>query len=1319
MEVGWRDLLVLLRGDTNVHTICEAIVENLEGNVAALPDICHDVVLGLLSSESPTVRANASQLLMHIAERFSALLQPLISESRNDGDFINIFDIDVGFIAAKEESLLFNRRADASIALDDGSLYKKSWLDRQRRELLKRIKAETASTDFRAATSYTDMDTCIREADVAPSKSGGPGAAVLLPAAPVSLHVSGQDPTEETWLARLVRYLIVGLLSPQWEMRHGCALGLTQLVRGLFPHLEAEQHASAQPPRPQLLPSFLVDDILCCGICVLILDRYMDFGSENAFVLSPVKEAVGELLACALRCDVQPQKVKRVWELLQTMALSKQHWTVPLGGMVALKHFAAANTGLMLGHFGQFLGCLGAALCEDCAGREELVLAACEVIRAFAVPVRADLLGQVVLVQVLDGLSMLADMLISVVALVASDDRHWSPRSVQGLAAALSSVGALVLAMAAASASVSASEPVSAVCERALQCCSLVLRGFCALLAVGPRYRPATKLTCCELLGAALGAAFETASAHAPGQASLIATCSTSTVDEFSSTLFSLLGTLLATCVLSTDRPVSDLTLTMEAPPAKGKAAVAVAERGAASFCATWDPPVELFTSQQLWTRVARAFRRTSLLSFACSSCAPGGEVDVQHQLLLASVLQRVVTSGTDPDSEPPHGQTQAWVEGLLGRVSSPMSALRNAAFAGHVVAMEQHCVHLHDVARLSPLSPVDPAKSAEPAEKGKASNSIWMNYRPQGLDPLRFIVSELLRADAPDCDVSLLPPRGDGGASPHTEICSAFAEGLGAVADEFARRLQACDEQLLRKEKRRRDKGAPLAKRSRFSFVLVPDVCEEPQHQDAPESMHPIPPLAQGGMSEAKRRLQEQRDMLAGAVEGALLLAAEVANASLTHSARGALRDCARNACTPTHPANARMHFAAYYLQSALDRQVGDALSLARSPGIDLCLHPTHIARSLAHLFLEGEEGGSLWAVLLELCSVGGRGGFAVAQSTVYLLVKVLQQEFLQRFPAFFPALTLDMRARDRGTLGSTMSDSPAALLLHCALCGANAALLRRLVVEQGIVAAVVDAVGAGEMPADPARQLRGASIAAASCARLFAPCGRAGEGAGEAAGEGAGAGAGEGVASAFQYLVAQQIAERLHGVITQAPVAHPYLQDEDGGSAREGAAELLRLLAIHTRGVVLCCYELWFVSALHGVGDPSGAVRGACVHVFRLLVPLAGLAQQTRQRRTALTQREQGQGQESGVAPPSAADLVEQVFTQQPLPRISQSASPQDAQIMAQLARLTNLVEKGDGGQVEGLAGSQLRGYQWDGVSWLTHLRRLGLCGVLADEM
>jgi hypothetical protein len=28
-------------------------------------------------------------------------------------------------------------------------------------------------------------------------------------------------------------------------------------------------------------------------------------------------------------------------------------------------------------------------------------------------------------------------------------------------------------------------------------------------------------------------------------------------------------------------------------------------------------------------------------------------------------------------------------------------------------------------------------------------------------------------------------------------------------------------------------------------------------------------------------------------------------------------------------------------------------------------------------------------------------------------------------------------------------------------------------------------------------------------------------------------------------------------------------------------------------------------------------------------------------------------------------------------------------------------------------------LRDYQWDGISWLTFLRRTALCGVLADEM
>jgi hypothetical protein len=48
---------------------------------------------------------------------------------------------------------------------------------------------------------------------------------------------------------------------------------------------------SSSPP-PPTLPQYLVEDIICTGLCLLMLDRFLDLGSSSSIVVSPAKEVV-------------------------------------------------------------------------------------------------------------------------------------------------------------------------------------------------------------------------------------------------------------------------------------------------------------------------------------------------------------------------------------------------------------------------------------------------------------------------------------------------------------------------------------------------------------------------------------------------------------------------------------------------------------------------------------------------------------------------------------------------------------------------------------------------------------------------------------------------------------------------------------------------------------------------------------------------------------------------------------------------------------------------------------------------------------------
>lgn len=184
-------------------------------------------------------------------------------------------------------------------------------------------------------------------------------------------------------------------------------------------------------------------------------------------------------------------------------------------------------------------------------------------------------------------------------------------------------------------------------------------------------------------------------------------------------------------------------------------------------------------------------------------------------------------------------------------------------------------------------------------------------------------------------------------------------------------------------------------------------------------------------------------------------------------------------------------------------------------------------------------------------------------------------------------------------------------------------------------------------------------------------------------------------------QTAVLRAIGPQLHQLLT----GHASLS-EGGSRSRKLIAEVFHQLVQQRLGALVHCYEVWFSTALFGIGDSDPSVRRSCVQSFRLLVPLASVAQ-----RASAWRRDT-----DSVSPAlPSADLLDHIFTKQSALKIQHSQRPQDVQIMAELAARTNLwVESSSS-----LHAAQLRAYQWEGVSWLTQLRRFGLNGILADEM
>lgn len=169
--------------------------------------------------------------------------------------------------------------------------------------------------------------------------------------------------------------MIIGLLDVRWETRHGCSLGLMGLFHGLglgtFPdstELSDPEHSSvliesldneellgynttergreggrgrdsvvdtqaklvhtvdpssshsastsssSSTSVSSILPQYLVEDVICTGVCLLMLDRFIDLrASSSSSGVSPAKEVTVlkryvEICCCVVGIEVKYRK---------------------------------------------------------------------------------------------------------------------------------------------------------------------------------------------------------------------------------------------------------------------------------------------------------------------------------------------------------------------------------------------------------------------------------------------------------------------------------------------------------------------------------------------------------------------------------------------------------------------------------------------------------------------------------------------------------------------------------------------------------------------------------------------------------------------------------------------------------------------------------------------------------------------------------------------------------------------------------------------------------------------------------------------------
>ena len=163
------------------------------------------------------------------------------------------------------------------------------------------------------------------------------------------IHSDADEHGNEWAFERLCEILMIDLFDHNWEIRHGAAMALREVVR------VHGAGAGRERGRPRIVNDQLNDrwlnDLACRLCCVFMLDRFGDYISDN--VVAPIRETVGQTLG-ALLAHLRPLTVTSVYRVLYRMVMQSDFksasriWEVCHGGMIGLRYLVAVRSDLLI-----------------------------------------------------------------------------------------------------------------------------------------------------------------------------------------------------------------------------------------------------------------------------------------------------------------------------------------------------------------------------------------------------------------------------------------------------------------------------------------------------------------------------------------------------------------------------------------------------------------------------------------------------------------------------------------------------------------------------------------------------------------------------------------------------------------------------------------------------------------------------------------------------------------------------------------------------------------------------------------------------------
>lgn len=208
------------------------------------------------------------------------------------------------------------------------------------------VKKENGSEEADEKSDYFSLK---REGPDDDSKVVAEFRGSALPEKPLLQSYSTEEENTEWPFERMCEFLMVDIFDHSWEIRHGAAMGLREVIRVQGPGA-GRQYGKSRSEN-DLLNHRWLNNIACRLLCVFMLDRFGDYISDN--VVAPIRETVGQTLGAVLS-HLPAKSVASVYRILHKLVMQKDIelarpiWEVCHGGMLGLKYLVAVRTDILL-----------------------------------------------------------------------------------------------------------------------------------------------------------------------------------------------------------------------------------------------------------------------------------------------------------------------------------------------------------------------------------------------------------------------------------------------------------------------------------------------------------------------------------------------------------------------------------------------------------------------------------------------------------------------------------------------------------------------------------------------------------------------------------------------------------------------------------------------------------------------------------------------------------------------------------------------------------------------------------------------------------